>query len=78
MATSEPLHNLKVQICENTLSTATIPASTHPLSSAHHTTVHSTAASLSSAVGGNEMFHHSPMTILATDNLSNTRCDIIA
>ena len=39
------------------------------------TTHHS--ASTAAAVGGNEMFHHSPMTILATDNLSSPRCDII-
>ena len=39
------------------------------------TTHHS--ASTATAVGGNEMFHHSPMTILATDNLSSPRCDII-
>ena len=30
-----------------------------------------------STAGGNELFHHSPMTILATDNLSSPRCDII-
>ena len=29
------------------------------------------------ASGGNELFHHSPMTILATDNLASSRCDII-
>ena len=39
------------------------------------TTHHS--ASTATTVGGNEMFHHSPMTILATDNLSSPRCDII-
>ena len=39
------------------------------------TTHHS--ASTATAVGGNELFHHSPMTILATDNLSSPRCDII-
>ena len=39
------------------------------------TTHHS--ASTAAAVGGNELFHHSPMTILATDNLSSPRCDII-
>ena len=38
------------------------------------TTTHHSA---SAAVGGNELFHHSPMTILATDNLSSPRCDII-
>ena len=41
------------------------------------TTHHSAHASTAAAVGGNEMFHHSPMTILATDNLSSPRCDII-
>ena len=38
-------------------------------STTHH---HSTHA------GGNEtLFHHSPMTFLATDNLASTRCDIV-
>ena len=38
------------------------------------TTHHHTAA------GGNTetLFHHSPMTILATDNLASTRCDIVS
>ena len=41
------------------------------------TTTHHSASAAACAVGGNELFHHSPMTILATDNLSSPRCDII-
>ena len=41
------------------------------------TTTHHSASAAAAAVGGNELFHHSPMTILATDNLSSPRCDII-